>query len=95
MTPAEAAARLRLPADGVAEVTEVPGGHVAHLADGDQVLITGTVCRPYVPDVDGAVAERVTEVVGAEPEPEPDGEPGRVTEPAPAPPRRPRTRKKP
>lgn len=69
MTPSEAAARLGIADHRVAEVVDHPGGCVARLVDGRLMLVSDTVARPYVPDVDGpldgleAVGERGPETV--------------------------------
>lgn len=62
MTPAEAAQRIGVPAHLVTDLREHPGGHVATV-HGREWLVSDTVARPYVPDVDDVEPEpvRVTE----------------------------------
>lgn len=83
MTPEQAAERLGTAAHHVADITEHGDGHIVTLASGAEWLVTDTVTRPYVADVDG---ERTGEVAAA-----PDSAGGdledeeRTTEPAPKP----------
>jgi hypothetical protein len=43
------------------EVREHPDGHVVTVAGGGQLLVSGTVVRRYVPEVDDAEPARATE----------------------------------
>lgn len=52
MTPVEAAARLGVHESQVTGVREHPLGHVVSLRKGHDMLVTATVARAYLPDVD-------------------------------------------
>lgn len=52
MRHVDAAARLGVHETQVAEVVEHPAGHVVSLRSGMRMLITETVARVYLPDVD-------------------------------------------
>lgn len=52
MTPAEAAQRTGLTVSDIAAVREHPGGHVVELRNGGPLLVSSTVVRAYVPEVD-------------------------------------------
>lgn len=74
MTPDEAAQRTGLTVRDIAEVTEHALGHVVATRDGGELLVTDTVVRRYVPEVDDEPV-RVTEPVdsAAEAKPAPRG----------------------
>lgn len=60
MTPDEAAGRLGLPVHEVTDVREHPAGHVVTVVGGGELLVTATVVRRYLPEVDDEPV-RVTE----------------------------------
>lgn len=74
MTPDEAAQRTGLGAHEIAALTEHPLGHVVATRDGGELLVTNTVVRRYVPEVDDEPV-RATEPVdsAAEAKPAPRG----------------------
>lgn len=59
MDHATAARRLHVPDHEVVSVAEHPAGHIVTLADGYQHLVSPTVARPYIPDVDDVPAPAV------------------------------------
>lgn len=79
MTPDQAAARCGVAPREVTAAREHPAGHLADLRNGRVWLVTDTVARPYVPEVDD---ERPDE----QPHERPDEQPG-ARQVATAPPR--------
>lgn len=57
MTVEEAARRLDVPAHQVVRVREHPAGHLVDLRGKPTMLVTATVARAYVPEVDDVQAE--------------------------------------
>lgn len=57
MIKLEAARRLGLPEFHIAAIDEHPAGHVVTLRDGRRMLISATVARVYVPEVDDAESD--------------------------------------
>lgn len=78
MTPEEAAARLGVALNQVADVAEHADGHIVRTVDQALWLVTPALVRRYVPDADG---EPAAQVAAQEDE-------VRTTEPAPKPARR-------
>jgi hypothetical protein len=58
MKPEQAAARLGTVPYLVADVADHPSGHVVTLADGTRWLVTDTVARRYVPEIDLGITLR-------------------------------------
>lgn len=71
MTPEEAARRMGAPIHAIAAMREHPAGCVVTTRAGAELLVSDTVVRPYVPEVDD-----VDDV-----EPKAAAEPERATEP--------------
>lgn len=72
MTKYVAAQRLGVAEHHITAIDEHPEGHVVTLRDGQRMLISATVARAYVPEVDDAPARSDVDaaVVPAEPKAE-------------------------
>lgn len=57
MTRLEAAQRLNLPEHHIASITKASAGHLVELRTGRVMLVSDTVARAYVPEVDDAQSD--------------------------------------